>query len=159
MPHATGVQAHTLLTCGHGTALPILMHQWVSFLQEVSAALRFACAFQVVQAPISHVMKTLQAHDTAGVRRCAVACATALMPCLPRHQVCTAPPCILRDTHLTLYSAQQLHPANRAQQARLPVTGFLRCNNMWRCKQDQCLSDQLVRVCLHKPRRGSLTYC
>lgn len=57
-------------------------------LQEVSAAVSFACAFQPVQAPVIRVMKTLQAGDTAAVRRCAVACATALTPCLPRHQVC-----------------------------------------------------------------------
>ena len=56
-------------------------------MQEVSAAVRFACAFQEVQGPVSHVMKALQADDTAAVRRCAVACATALTPCLPRQQV------------------------------------------------------------------------
>ncbi|KAL3158276.1 hypothetical protein ABBQ38_010522 [Trebouxia sp. C0009 RCD-2024] len=69
---------------GGGDAEPIWV---VQHIQEVSAALRFACAFQAVQAPVSQVMKALQAHDTAAVRRCAVACATALTPCLPRHQV------------------------------------------------------------------------
>ena len=62
-------------------------------MQEVSAAVRFACAFQEVQGPVCRVMKALQAHDTAAVRRCAVACATALTPCLPRQQVpCTFVP-------------------------------------------------------------------
>ena len=59
-------------------------------MQESHAAVRFACAFHEVQGPVSRVMKALQAHDIAAVRRCAVACATALTPCLPRHQVCAA---------------------------------------------------------------------
>ena len=67
-------------------------------MQEVSAAVRFACAFQEVQASVSRVMKALQADDSAAVRRCAVACATALTPCLPRHQVQCSPFHVTRHT-------------------------------------------------------------
>ena len=56
-------------------------------MQEVSAAVRFSAAFQEVQAPVTQIMKALQAQDSPGVRRCAVVCACALAPCLPRHQV------------------------------------------------------------------------
>lgn len=56
-------------------------------VQEVLAAVHFAAAFQEVQGPVARVMKTLQPQHNPDVRRCAVACACALAPCLPRHQV------------------------------------------------------------------------
>ena len=56
-------------------------------MQEVVAALRFAAAFQEVLAPVARVMKHLQAHQTPSARRCAVACASALVTGLPRLQV------------------------------------------------------------------------
>ena len=51
------------------------------------AAVHFAAAFQEVQGPVARVMKSLQPQHNPDVRRCAVACACALAPCLPRHQV------------------------------------------------------------------------
>ncbi|DBA87750.1 hypothetical protein WJX77_004203 [Trebouxia sp. C0004] len=59
----------------------------VQHLEEVLAAVHFAAAFQEVQGPVARVMKTLQPQHNPDVRRCAVACACALAPCLPRHQV------------------------------------------------------------------------
>lgn len=59
----------------------------VQHLEEVVAAAHFAAAFQEVQGPIARVMKILQPRHNPDVRRCAVACACALAPCLPRHQV------------------------------------------------------------------------
>lgn len=56
-------------------------------VQEMIAAVHFAAAFQEVQGPVARVMKTLQPQHNPDVRRCAVACACALAPCLPRHQV------------------------------------------------------------------------
>jgi len=53
----------------------------------VLAAVHFAAAFQEVQGPVARVMKILQPQHNPDVRRCAVACACALAPCLPRHQV------------------------------------------------------------------------
>lgn len=76
-------------------------------MQEVHAAIRFACAFQEVQGPVCRVMRALQAHDAAAVRRCAVACATALTPCLPRHQVCCGSH-LLHDTPKEFVSLSQL---------------------------------------------------
>ncbi|DBB17843.1 hypothetical protein WJX82_008236 [Trebouxia sp. C0006] len=59
----------------------------VQHLEEMIAAVHFAAAFQEVQGPVARVMKTLQPQHNPDVRRCAVACACALAPCLPRHQV------------------------------------------------------------------------
>ena len=56
-------------------------------LQVLAAAAKFAAAFQETQMPLLRSMQTLHAHHNAGVRRCAVAWALALLPYVARSQV------------------------------------------------------------------------
>ena len=56
-------------------------------LQVLAAAVKFAAAFQETQMPLLRSMQTLHAHHNAGVRRCAVAWASALIPYVATSQV------------------------------------------------------------------------
>lgn len=57
-------------------------------VQVLAAAVKFAAAFQETQMPLLRSMQILHAHHNAGVRRCAVAWALALLPYVARSQVC-----------------------------------------------------------------------
>lgn len=95
-------------------------------MQVLASAVKFAAAFQETQMPLLRSMQILHAHHNAGVRRCAVAWALALLPYVARSQVSI--PSVRRPEYDCIRSKTQLRLPHKHQTvteycaADLPVT-------------------------------------